>query len=350
MITCKTENFKSDLGLNIALITITLNDGTNIQITNYGGIVHAWYCLDKDGHLADVLLGRKDILGYLDNHPYFGTITGRYANRIAFGKFVLNDQQYFVSTNLPPHHLHGGFSGLDKKIWDFTILEREKEAIITMTTQSPDLEEGFPGNLSLTVTYTFTDKNELTITYNAQTDHATPINLTNHCYFNLSGNQNEDILNHDVWINAKKITAVDETLIPTGELLNIEGSVLDFTTIKRIGNHIFSNDPLLKNAKGYDHNFVLEDHDFTQPIAIAVHPNSGLRLQVFTDQPAIQLYTGNHLDGTEGKSGFYKDYAGLCLETQHYPDSPNHTHFPNTILRPGILFHSKTMYKIDVMI
>lgn len=349
MIFCKTQEFDTINGQKITLITITLADKTNIQLTNFGGIVHKWECLDKHGILGDVLLGRTEIVGYLEPHPYFGTITGRYANRIAFGKFTIHNKQYQLATNLPPHHLHGGLSGLDKKIWDFDIVQNADNIIVTMTTSSPDSEEGYPGNLSVTVKYTITTENELIIEYFAETDVPTPVNLTNHCYFNLSGKQDTDILDHEVYIDASSITSVDETLIPTGEFTNINGTALDFQQSKKISDHIFEDMPLLKIAKGYDHNFVLNQCKSDKVKASAYHKESGRRLQVFTDQPAIQLYTGNHLGSTEGKSVIYKDYAGLCLETQHFPDSPNHEHFPNTILSPGQTFYSITKYKMDII-
>jgi aldose 1-epimerase len=350
MIFCKTEKINILNGKDVVLITASLNDGTNIQITNFGGIVHAWQCFDKQGNLADILLGRANVNGYFDAHPYFGAVTGRFANRIAYGKFTLDGKEYQLSTNLSPHHLHGGFCGLDKKVWDYAIEELSGHVIITLTTSSPHLEEGFPGNLLVKVQYTYTSENELIIRYYAETDAPTPINLTNHCYFNLSGNQASDILDHYIFIDADAITEVDASLLPTGEYLNIKDTVLDFKTSKKIGDQIFKDDPLLTNAKGYDHNFILNISDQHQAKAVAIHEPSGRRLQIFTDQPAIQLYTGNHLNNTLGKSGIYKDYSGFCLETQHFPNSPNHPHFPNTILRPDEQFFSQTIYKMDVII
>ncbi|MBK8626319.1 MAG: galactose mutarotase [Saprospiraceae bacterium] len=345
-----TENFGTYNNEEITLITVLNENGNKIQITNFGGIVHTWYCLDVRGETKDVLLGCPNLNGYIERHPYFGAITGRYANRISNGRFTIDDVEYQVSINLPPHHLHGGFSGLDRKIWRLNIKEVRDHVVITLDTISPDMEEGFPGNLSITVKYTYTAQNVLIIEYFAYTDQPTPINLTNHCYFNLSGDQKGNILDHNVWINSSQITSVDQTLIPTGDLMSLQSTILDFQNFKIIGDHIFADDLLLKHAKGYDHNFVLKEHEKNHPIAIAIHEPTGRRLQVYTDQPAVQLYTGNHLGGVNGKNGKYKDYAGLCLETQHFPDSPNHSNFPNTILRPGDQFYSKTMYKIDTLI
>jgi aldose 1-epimerase len=333
----------------IYLFTFLSKNGSYIQISNFGGIVHSWFCPDKNGQLGDVLLGCKDLNEYQKRHPYFGALIGRYANRIANGKFKLDGIEYQLSTNLGEHHLHGGYNGLDQKIWSFKLDQELNKMILSLTTDSAHLEEGYPGHLKVKVIYTYTDENELNIEYFAESDQSTPINLTNHCYFNLSGKQDTDILDHLIKINADKFTFSNESLIPTGEFVSVNGTVLDFNDMQIVGDHIYDVDALLTYTKGFDHNFILNAHQFDTPVAIAVHPQSGRRLQVFTDQPGIQLYTGNWLGEVEGKVGKYKDFAGFCLETQHFPDSPNHDHFPNTILQREEQFYSKTIYKMDAI-
>ncbi|MBK9744923.1 MAG: galactose mutarotase [Saprospiraceae bacterium] len=348
MLSVKKELFGNHHERDVYLYTFRNINGNQIQITNYGGIVHSWICADKYGHYNDILLGCKDFDGYLKDHPYFGCITGRYANRIAFGKFSIDGHPFQLTTNLPPNHLHGGFQGLNKKIWNDEISSSSDSISLILTVKSPHLEEGYPGNLTVKVIYTYNIMNELKIEYFAESDRATPINLTNHCYFNLSGDQNADISDHMVRINAKKITITDKNLIPTGNFQAVKDSVFDFTNFRSIAFGLQSDDESIRQAKGYDHNFVLDSGDFYMPAAVAIHNKSGRRLTVFTDQPAIQLYTGNWLNNVDGKPGKYRDYAGFCLETQHFPDSPNHAHFPDTILRPSIEFYSKTIYKIDL--
>lgn len=349
MLSIKKDLFGKHFDRDVYLYTFRNKSGNQIQITTYGGIVHSWICVDKFGNFKDILLGCRDFDGYSKDHPYFGCITGRYANRIAFGKFSIGDKQYQLTTNLPPNHLHGGFNGLNKKVWDDEISSSTDSVSLILTVTSPHLEEGYPGNLTVKIIYTYNIMNELKIEYFAESDRATPINLTNHCYFNLSGDQNADISDHLLRINAKKITITDENLIPTGKFLDVKDTVFDFSTFGIISKGLQSDDESIRKAKGYDHNFILESGDSSKPAAEVIHHFSGRRLLVFTDQPAIQLYTGNWLNNVDGKLGKHRDYTGFCLETQHFPDSPNHAHFPDTILRPGIEFYSKTIYKIDVM-
>ena len=334
-------------GKKVHLFTLQNIHGQTIQITNYGGIVHSWKSPDKHEIVSDILLGCTDLNGYLKRHPYFGAVIGRYANRIAHGKFELNGHVYQLQKNLLPHHLHGGENGFDRKVWDFDTFSSDHQCTLSLTTQSAHLEEGYPGHMELKVNYTFTDDNELRIEYFARSDRDTVINLTNHCYFNLSGDQHNDILDHEVKINAEVYTQSDETLIPTGTLLPVAGTNLDFNNFHAISERIFSEDPILKVANGYDHNFVLNAHPFDMPVAEVRHKHSGRRLQVYTDQPGVQLYTGNWLKGVDGKIGQYGNYAGFCLETQHFPDSPNHAAFPTTLLKKGENFYSKTIYKVD---
>jgi len=333
---------------NIVLITITNDNQHSVAITNLGGIVHSWLCPDASGQIADVLLGCKNILDYQNSHPYFGAIVGRYANRIAWGKFVIDDVEYTLATNNPPHHLHGGNVGFDKKIWEYHIIENPNDITIHLSCTSPHMEEGYPGNLQVHVSYTFDNDGQLTINYEATTDQATHINLTNHCYFNLSGDAESTILDHLLQINSEMITETDQMLIPTGNIVNIKDSNLDFTAMTDIGLRIKNDDPNLLKAKGYDHNFVL-DTQLETVVAIALHAPTGRRLQVFTTEPGIQLYTGNWLNDVDGKHCKYKDHAGFCLESQHYPDTPNHPTFPTTLLKPGEIYRSKTVYKIDLV-
>ncbi len=334
--------------IDIFLFKFLGSSGQYIAITNYGGIVHSWFCLDKNGKLEDVLLGCKDLEGYQNRHPYFGAIIGRCANRIAYGKFSLDGQDYTLQCNLPPHHLHGGNVGFDKKIWDYEIINDAHQATLILKTVSQDGEEGYPGNLDLCVKYTYTDENQLIIKYEATTDKPTPLNLTNHCYFNLSGNTNKSILDHEMFIQSNTVTESDLFLIPTGNILDIRDTVLDFSTSTNIGQRMDISHELLKHQKGYDHNFILNPENQNTPVAIAKEPITGRILKVYTDRPAIQLYTGNWLYGLDGKNGTYQDYAGFCLETQCYPDAPNHLHFPNSILRPGEVFISETTYKVEI--
>lgn len=331
----------------VTLISLRNRYGQKVSITNLGGIVHRWVCPDRFGQPADILLGRENLEGYLANHPYFGAIVGRYANRIAFGKFNIGSEEYQLQTNLAPHHLHGGVVGFDKKIWDFKISKGTDVCTVQLSTISPHLEEGYPGNLMIEVCYTFNNNNELIVEYFAQTDKPTIVNLTNHCYFNLSGRQNGDVLDHEVRIAADNFTEVDDTLIPTGRIQSVEGSILDLRNYRKLSECILAHDPIFSNTNGFDHNYVVNDHQHDAPIAEVKHEASGRLLEVFTDQPGVQLYTGNWLGDVDGKEGKYKPYAGLCLETQHFPDSPNHSSFPTTLLMPGEQYYSKTIYKVS---
>lgn len=342
-----TKIFWGNIGKKeIFLFRFLSTSGQFLEITNYGGIVHSWFCLDKNGLLKDVLLGCKNLAGYQSKHPYFGGIIGRYANRIAHGKFSLEGEDYTLQCNLPPHHLHGGNIGFDKKIWDFEIKNDTNQATLILKTISEDGDEGYPGNLDLCVKYTYTDDNQLVINYEASTDKATPVNLTNHCYFNLSGNIEKNILDHELYINSNTITESDSFLIPTGNILDIKDTVLDFSKSKPIGKRMDIGHELLKHQKGYDHNYTLVSDNLNSPVAIAKHDESGRILKVFTDRPAVQLYTGNWLYGVQGKIGIYQDYWGFCLETQGYPDAVNHSNFPDSVLRPGDIFKTETIYQI----
>lgn len=323
--------------MKIETYTISIPGEIEVTFLNLGGIIQKIKVPDKNHNMADVVLGFDRIEDYLGPHPYFGALIGRYANRIAEGKFQQEGKLHQLSTNEGAHTLHGGVRGFDKKIWK--VNKNHDGLSFTLAYEAPDGEEGFPGKLNVEVTYTLSQGRELIIDYKATTDKATPINLTNHSYFNLSGGQ-ENILNHELWINADHFTAVNDQLVPSGEIFSVKGSK-DFRTHKKIGQQ------LAHLPHGFDHNYVLNQAPLRDPKARLFHPTSGRMLEIFTTEPGLQFYSGNFLDGRLiGKNNFpYHKHQGLCLETQHFPDSPNHAHFPDTILRPGTVFQSKTIYK-----
>jgi len=339
-----TEEFGTmDDGRSVQLFTLTNENGMEVSITNYGGIVTSIKVPDKDGNIEDVVLGFDDLEKYKSGHPFFGAITGRYANRIANGQFELNGETYQLATNDGENHLHGGNEGFDKKLWDAEVNEEENS--VTLSYLSPDGEEGYPGNLDVDVTYTLTEENELQIDYRATTDKATVVNLTNHSYFNLSGDPSQGILDHLLTIHADRYTPVDEGLIPTGELAPVDGTAFDFTDPETVGARIESIPP------GYDHNYVLNDpNSGIRKIAALEHEESGRIMEVYTDQPGVQLYTGNFLDGSiTGHHGVpIEQYAALCLETQTFPDSPNKPDFPSPVLNPGETYETTTVYQFKV--
>jgi aldose 1-epimerase len=324
----------------------TLADGkVEVRITNYGGIVVSLRTPDRDGKIDDVVLGYDSFEGYIANPAYFGAIIGRYANRIAHGTFQLDGKTYQVPKNDGDNALHGGLRGFNKVVWT----AREIRDGIELTYVSKDGDQGFPGTLTTTVRYTL-GGNLLRIEYSATADKDTVLNLTNHSYFNLAGQGKGEVLGQVVRINASKITPVDANLIPTGELKPVEGTPFDFRTPHAIGERIDANDQQLKFGLGYDENFVLDHPEGQLREAAEVYePTTGRILKVLTDQPGIQLYSGNHLDGTvTGKGGVvYKPRFAFCLETQHFPDSPNHANFPSTELKPGQRFHSITEYQFS---
>jgi aldose 1-epimerase len=317
--------------------------GMIVRITNYGGIVTSIIVPDKKGNFDDVVLGYDNLDGYLEETPYFGAIVGRYANRIAKGEFTLDGEEYTLATNNGPNHLHGGIIGFDKVIWDADTFQDEDILGLKLHYLSKDGEEGYPGNLDVSVTYILTNDNELKIDYKVTTDKATPVNLSHHSYFNLAGSVDRDVLEQVLWIDADKYTVVDETLIPTGELRDVTGS-MDFRTPKKVGSQI------TEVEGGYDHNYVLNNDGKYAMIATLTDSSSGRTMEVYTSEPGMQFYSGNFLDGTiTGKNDIvYKKHHGLCLETQHFPDSPNQPDFPNTILRPGETYKQKIVYKFLV--
>lgn len=339
-------------GTAVDIYTLANSKGFEARITNYGGIVVSLKTPDKAGKLDDVVLGFDKLDDYLKTHPFFGALAGRYANRIAKGQFKLGDKTYKLFVNNGPNSLHGGKVGFDKKLWTAKDVSKADAAGLELNYLSKDGEEGYPGNLNVTVTYWVTNDNELKIDYLATTDKETVLNVTNHSYFNLAGAGNGDILKHEVMINADNVTAVDETLIPTGEIKAVAGTPLDFTKPMAIGARIDdTKDQQMVYGKGYDHNYVLNAKGDTVALAARVtEPTTGRVLEVLTDQPGVQLYTGNFLDGTlTGKGGkVYPRRSGFCLETQHYPDSPNHPNFPTTVLKPGQQYKSTTVFKFSV--
>jgi len=349
----KSEFGKMPDGTPIELYTLTNSHGMKVSITNYGGIVESLVVPDRNGHMDDVVLGFDNLAGYLQpGEPYFGAIVGRYANRIGHAMFKTGDEEHRLYKNDGDNTLHGGRVGFDKRVWTALDLSKVGTAL-ELKYVSPHGEEGFPGTMTVTVIYMLTDNNELWIEYSATTDIVGPVNLTNHSYFNLAGQGNGDILKHRIRINADRFTPVDAGLIPTGELRKVEGTPFDFRTETEIGAHINDNDEQLKLGKGYDHNFVLNQQaNSTNPLTLAarvVEPGSGRVLEVLTSQPGVQFYTGNFLDGTfHGKGGkVYGHRAGFCLETQHFPDSPNKPNFPSTELKPGQRFTSTTVYRFS---
>jgi aldose 1-epimerase len=345
----QTQSFGTQDGRTINLYTLTNSHGVEVRAMNYGGIIVSIRVPDRKGEFADIVLGHETLEGYIPNPPFLGAIVGRYANRIANGTFTLDGKKYDLPKNDGPNTLHGGIDKtFNKVVWDDEPLKGKTG--VAFTYLSKDGEEGFPGNLKVKVTYTLTDENALVVNYEATTDKATPINLSQHSYFNLAGEGSGDILNQELMLNADRFTPVDKNLIPTGELRPVKGTPLDFTTSTKIGTRIDDTYDQMVLGHGYDHNFVINRKgDGLTLAARAYEPISGRVLEVSTTQPAIQFYTGNFLDGTvTGKHGHvYKRRNAFCLETQHYPDSPNHPDFPTTILKPGETFHSETVFKFS---
>lgn len=341
----KSEDFDS-----IQLYTMTNASGVTVKATNYGAIITSIIVPDRTGKMADIALGYNRVEDYMNavDKPYFGAIVGRYGNRIAKGKFSLEGQTYSLAVNNGVNHLHGGVIGFDKVVWDAK--PSGSSNTIEFSYAAKDKEEGYPGNLNLKVSYTLGDDNSLKVDYHATTDKATPVNVTQHTYFNLKGEGEGTILDHELMLNAKQYTPVDEGLIPTGQMPAVAGTPFDFTTAKAIGRDIAKEDEQLKFGMGYDHNFVLDKG--SQPNALTVaakvyESTTGRTMEIQTTEPGIQFYCGNFLDGRlKGKSGkTYVHRGGFCLETQHYPDSPNQANFPSCILKPGETYQSTTVFK-----
>jgi aldose 1-epimerase len=337
---------KTTDGETVKLFTLINGNGLTAKVTNWGAGLVEMHTPDRDGDLADVTLGFDRLYPYFGRHPYLGVTTGRFANRIAHGRFTLDGVTYTLETNSGPHHLHGGTKGFDQCLWQSTRIPGERAVRFTYT--SPDGEQGYPGTLNVTVTYVLTDANELRIDYEAVTDKATIVNLTNHAYWNLTGAGDGNIFDHELMLCASRFLPVDEASIPTGTIDPVDGGPMDFTRRKPIAKHFAEMDG---TPGGYDHNFVL---DQSEPGAMTLaaelyDPKSGRVMTVSTTEPGIQLYTGNYLNGSvTGKGGkAYCKHSGLCLETQHFPDSPNQPHFPSTVLRPGEIYRTTTVHRFS---
>jgi aldose 1-epimerase len=321
--------------------------GMQVAITNYGGYLLGAWVPDQKGSLTSVILGFADMDGLLKQRNYYGATVGRYANRIGGGKFTLEGKEYNLSINNGPNSLHGGGDNFSSRIWNAV---QPDDQTLMLELLSEDMNEGYPGNLKVKVTYTLTDDNAIKIAYEATTDKTTIVNLTNHAYFNLNGEGNGDILDHVVQIAADNYTPIDGTLIPTGEIAPVTNTPFDFTIPETIGKRIDADHPQLGFGKGYDHNFVLNDHSLTSPITTVTGDKSGIKMEVFTDQPGMQFYTGNFMSGANIIRANVNDKArtGFALETQHFPDSPNKPHFPSVVLKPGEIYRTQTTYKFSV--
>jgi aldose 1-epimerase len=339
---------KTPDGKRVDIFTLRNVNGVEARICNYGGILVSLKAPDRNGHLGDVVLGYDNLNGYLTKSPYFGALIGRYGNRIAGGKFTLDDVTYKLAANDHPNALHGGIKGFDKVVWRAKVIQSDAGPALELTYRSKDGEEGYPGNLQVKAVYTLMPDNGLRLEYTATTDKDTVLNLTQHSYFNLAGGG--DILGHKVFIDADKFTPVDETLIPTGELRPVEGTPFDFLEPSDIGARIQQDDRQLKFGKGYDHNFVL-NHPRGQVDVIAQvsEPTTGRVLEVLSTEPGLQFYSGNFLDGTiTGKGGqIYRFRSGFCMEPQHFPNSPNQSDFPSTALRPGQVYRNTIIFRLS---
>ena len=338
-------------GTGVDQFILSNNNGMEVRIITYGGIITSWTAPDKNGDYKDIVLGYNTLAEYEAETPYFGALIGRYGNRIAKGKFSLDNQEYTLAVNNGVNHLHGGLKGFDKVIWDAKTIVSDSTVSLELSYLSKDMEEGYPGNLETKVTYTLNNKDELSVNYEATTDKPTIVNLTQHSYFNLTADFNKDILGHELVINADSFLPVNNTLIPTGEFRDVTGTPFDFRTSKAIGTHIDNENIQLKNGLGYDHCWVLNDQDTgVRFVASAYEPVSGRLLEVFSDEPGIQFYSGNFLDGTlpSKNKGMYQHRTGFCLETQHYPNSPNQENFTSVILKPGEKYKSKTVFRLAI--
>ncbi|HUX32779.1 MAG TPA: aldose epimerase family protein [Gemmatimonadaceae bacterium] len=338
-------------GDSVHVFTLTNANGVELRALDYGGVIQSLRTPDRTGKRADIVLGFDSLDQYVKLSPYFGAIVGRYANRIAKGTFSLDGTTYHLAINNSPNALHGGLVGFDKVVWNAEPFSTDSSVGVVWTHTSPDGDQGYPGALTARVTYTLANDNRLVIDYHATTDKPTILNITNHSYFNLAGAGSGDVLGQLMMINADSTTPVDSTLIPTGTLAAVDGTPFDFRKPTAIGARIAEDNQQLKFAGGYDHNFVLDRTDTTSLVhaARAEDPASGRTLDVYTTQPGVQFYTGNFLDGSfAGKGGTYIHRGAFCLETQHFPDSPNHPNFPSVVLRPGQTFNAQTVFAFGV--
>jgi len=339
------ESFgKTSDGQNVDLYTLTNSNGLKTKIITFGGYIISLQVPDRNGKFADIVLGYDTLEQYVNDSTYLGSLIGRFGNRVAKGKFTLNSIEYTLATNNGPNHLHGGIKGFNKVVWNAQPIDDPNRPGLKLTYLSKDGEEGFPGNLSCTVIYTLTNNNELKISYEATTDKATIVNLTSHGYFNLAGHNSGDILGHELMINADNYTPADETLIPTGQIAPVKGTNVDFTKSTAIGARI------AKVTGGYDHNFVLNNKKGKLGLAARVcEPKTGRVMEIHTTEPGIQFYSGNFLDGSaKGKGAVYNKHNGFCLETQHFPDSPNKPNFPSVVLKPCEKYTHLTVHKFSV--
>jgi aldose 1-epimerase len=344
-----TQTFgKTADGQEVKVHTLTNLKGLRVRLIDYGATLISVEAPDRNGKNANITLGFPTLDGYLQRHPFFGSTAGRYANRIAKGKFTLDGKTYTLATNNGPNHLHGGKKGFDAVLWKAEPVSSPEYIGVSFQYTSPDGEEGYPGTLKSTVTYTLNNANELAIDYSATTDKPTVLTLTNHSYWNLAGAGSGDVLKHEMMINADKYLPIDDTSIPLGELAPVKGTPFDFTTPHAIGERIGELKKEPHKTKGYDHCFVLRGQDGKLSLAARVkEPTSGRVMEVFTTEPGVQLYCGNFLDGSPSAGG-YKQHDGFCLETQHYPDSPNQPQFPSSVLRPRETYRSRTMHRFSV--
>jgi aldose 1-epimerase len=351
--TVTKEPFGSVNGKAVDIYTLTNSNGMEVKILTYGGIIQSVKVPDRHKHFENVTLGFDNLTDYVERSPYFGCITGRYANRIALGRFTLDGVTYQLPINNPPNSLHGGTVGFDKHVWAATVIQNNDGVGLKLTDTSPDGDQGYPGTLESEVVYLLTDRNQIRMDYRATTDKATVVNLTNHAYWNLEGEGSGSIDDHVLKLNASHYTPVDPTLIPTGAIDPVAGTPMDFTRSTAIGDRIRDSFEQLVIGRGYDHNWVLDRHgpNDTSMICAArvLEPDSGRVLEIFTTEPGIQFYSGNFLDGTlVGTSGrMYRQGDGFALETQHYPDSPNKPNFPSTVLRPGQVYKTSTIYQFS---
>ncbi|ULC58031.1 galactose mutarotase [Flaviramulus sp. BrNp1-15] len=346
----KSEFGKTEDGTAIEQYTLINANGVEMNVITYGGRITSLKVPNKEGKLENVVLGFDNIEDYQKDNPFFGALIGRFGNRIAKGKFTLEGVEYTLATNDGSNHLHGGVNGFDRVVWTATPIEGKENSSLKLTYMSKDGEEGYPGNLNVSVIYKLTKDNAVEVTYEATTDKATVLNLTQHAYFNLTGDFSKDILNHDVVIDADAYLPVDATLIPTGEIRKVEGTPFDFNSAKKIGKEINVDNEQLKRGQGYDHCWVLNGEKGNMRfVASAYDETSGRFMEILSEEPAIQFYTGNFLDGTlpMPNGGNYDHRTGFCLETQHYPDSPNQKDFPSTVLKPGETYSTKTIFKFS---
>ena len=352
LVTVKKQSFgKTVDGNEVHQYILKNKKGMEISVINYGGIITSWKAKDRDGIYQDIVLGFDNIYDYETKNPYFGALIGRYGNRIAKGKFSIDDKNYNLATNNDVNHLHGGSKGFDKVLWDVDEILGDSSASLVLKYMSSDMEEGYPGNLNVKVIYTLNNNDELSVIYEADTDKTTIVNLTQHSYFNLSGDLNQDILNHDLKINADSFLPVDSTLIPTGEIRDVIETPFDFLQPKKVGRDIEINNEQLNFGNGYDHCWVLNNYgDGVRFVASAYDDSSGRLLEVYSDQPGIQFYSGNFLDGSlkSKYEGNYDFRSGFCLETQNFPNSPNENSFPSPLLKPGKKYLSETIFRFSI--